>query len=785
MATFAGGKLKVNSKRRTNPDTKIDAENARERVGERIRYRITNKAVEPAQHSHRRNGHPPHDNAIDHLSVQIVGYDKKTGKSILQRLDGVEPKNIYTRLTSEENRAVELERAAVYHRTRRHDAEYAQYGINGKNHHSIDTVQEGRATLPIDYPKQEQIRRALINDYDKLAVAETREDGGEKMDYRKPSSKEIIQMRRRQQARFRDIWEIHDALPAEPPAQRNPPRNEEEKIGREIYICALHGKAERIREMLAAAEKKAEIQAAAMESEDSTGDLYCKTSTARNRAGLSAGKLLVQRLVNFRDQGNDTPLHAAVRSSSLDTVKLLLSMGADKHARNDNQMNACKVATKAGNLISVGSVQLAAQSGTNPDIVHALINEEELGLLLYKAAEHGNILEVKGLLEKGVFVDCTPHFSKRGKKSGWTPLHAAAHAGHLNIVDILCNAGANFLRKTKDGKTAEDLAKERRTDFGEDMNQLSASQDDDDHLNRHRPHVKCASRLRRAAEEALPVVNRNLRDACHDGDLKSAKRALQLGADVNVVVDSTSGMTPLHWAVKMDHLEIVRVLINHKNAQDEPMPADIRATDARGLTPLDYAKQGDAPNSFTLSGHDNENDPHVRLMGTYHMIGGGSVHNGGPIYKKEGAFVTLRMKSLVGGTEQTRTKKLSSGSYFAFQSKSKKWIITDDEATIQVDRGIIISSDPMNLPTDVLKGSPVGFKEILRAGAVQTVKPAIAVKSVNLSAFHGELDRPKRLGLVAENKIEKRTSNRSGIKKLLEAHDEKVAKVDATKAEKA
>ena len=215
------------------------------------------------------------------------------------------------------------------------------------------------------------------------------------------------------------------------------------------------------------------------------------------------------------------------------------------------------------------------------------------------------------------------------------------------------------------------------------------------------------------------------------------------------------------------------------------MPANIRATDARGLTPLDYAKQGDAPNAFTLSGHDNENDPHVRLMGTYHMIGGGSVHNGGPIYKKEGAFVTLRMKSLVGKTEQTRIKKLSSGSYFAFQSKSKKWIITDDEATIQVDRGILISSDPMNLPTDVLKGSSVRFKEILRAGAVQTIKPAIDVEPVELSEFHGELDRPKRLGLIAENKIKKRTSNRSGIKKLLEAHDEKVAKVDATKAGKA
>ena len=37
-------------------------------------------------------------------------------------------------------------------------------------------------------------------------------------------------------------------------------------------------------------------------------------------------------------------------------------------------------------------------------------------------------------------------------QNGWTPLHYAAKAGHLEAVKLLCETGANPNNETKDGK---------------------------------------------------------------------------------------------------------------------------------------------------------------------------------------------------------------------------------------------------------------------------------------------------------------------------------------------
>ena len=753
-----------------NTHTIGDAEVAQSQIGQRMRFRTKNPAATPAQHGRHRDGRPPIDGSRDHISVEVLGYDESAGRSILRRLDGGRPETMRVRLANEgnaEHEAVQVERAAVHHRTRQSDGDFVRYGMDGKGNRAVDPLAEGKRTRVWgDRASGLQARRRheIVNQYNKREIA----DGSQKTHHRTLSAKEKDAMQRRQRRGFDDIWEVHDSLPTKQAGSRDAPRDDEEALARAVYVCAVGGKAEAIQEILSKAERNANAPSRPV----ATRPLPRAARKAKS-SGLTEGQALVRRLVNSCDQGNDTPLHAAVRSGSHATVKLLLGFGADKYRRNDNGMTPTEVATKAGNMASIGTSEIATQSGTNPDIVHTLISDDDLGVVLYKAAEHGNVLEVQGLLKKGVFVDCTPHITGHGNRSDWTPLHAAAHAGQEKVVDILCAAGADIHRKTREGKTAEALVMGRRTDFGVEMNK-SAGAD---------VHLRCAQRLRRAAEEEPSVVARKLRDACYDGDAAAAAAALQLEADVNGVLDSSSGMTPLHWAVKRDNLEVVEVLMSHVDAHDEPHPADIQAKDAKGLTPLDYLKQNAAPDAFVLTGHDSEANPHVRLMGTYREIGGGRVHNGSPVYRKEGAFVTTRVKSLVGSTEQTRTKKLGSGKYYAYRGKSGKWIITDDERNMKVNRGLLVSSAPLLLPTDAMDDeSDVVFEEWMRGGSSRPVGPSIRVMEAQLEALRGEQDRPKGLGMGAENKIQKRRSKRAAIAALLEAEDDKLRRLEAMKA---
>jgi hypothetical protein len=74
-------------------------------------------------------------------------------------------------------------------------------------------------------------------------------------------------------------------------------------------------------------------------------------------------------------------------------------------------------------------------------------------ILLYEAAEKGNIEQVKALIAKGVDVNIKD-------KDGNTPLHEAALNGHRDVVEFLIANGADAKARTKEGKTALDYARD-------------------------------------------------------------------------------------------------------------------------------------------------------------------------------------------------------------------------------------------------------------------------------------------------------------------------------------
>ena len=63
---------------------------------------------------------------------------------------------------------------------------------------------------------------------------------------------------------------------------------------------------------------------------------------------------------------------------------------------------------------------------------------------------------LKLLLDYGANVDAQD-------SDKWTPLHAAATCGHLNLVKILINRGANLLAVNTDGNMPYDLCDDEET----------------------------------------------------------------------------------------------------------------------------------------------------------------------------------------------------------------------------------------------------------------------------------------------------------------------------------
>jgi len=107
-----------------------------------------------------------------------------------------------------------------------------------------------------------------------------------------------------------------------------------------------------------------------------------------------------------------TPLHLASHFGQLETMKLLLSRGADVHSRSKN-------------ALSNTPLHAAAAGGSASAVARLLENRADPN-----AAQHG----------------------------GWTALHQAAQSGNLEMIDALLARGANINVKSDDQTTPLGMA---------------------------------------------------------------------------------------------------------------------------------------------------------------------------------------------------------------------------------------------------------------------------------------------------------------------------------------
>ncbi|KAI9780846.1 MAG: hypothetical protein M1839_006473 [Geoglossum umbratile] len=157
--------------------------------------------------------------------------------------------------------------------------------------------------------------------------------------------------------------------------------------------------------------------------------------------------------VNSVDSTGQTALNRATRRGREEIVRQLLCNGAKVDVKDDNGHTAWSA---NAHLLNERVLGILLAAGANPNTTgHNGISE------LYSAASRGDDAQVKFLLKSGT----NPSIKTR---YGWTPLHWAAsndlaiRGNHLDVIDLLQQAGASRAHDTLDEQSVVSMGKGSR-----------------------------------------------------------------------------------------------------------------------------------------------------------------------------------------------------------------------------------------------------------------------------------------------------------------------------------
>lgn len=286
-------------------------------------------------------------------------------------------------------------------------------------------------------------------------------------------------------------------------------------------------------------------------------DEYCWTplQLAARRGDLQAVRgILVSSCpsaVNDPPRGyyGQTALQAACMQGHEDVVKYLLDAGADVHF--------C-----GGNNFQRTGLQIACGQG-NEKVVHLLLKAGS-EVNMSPATNHG----IRILTRSQQEAHSPPKTFAVARYNGRTALQAASERGHLNIVKLLLERGAevNAPPSPVAGRTALQAA------AGGGFEAIV--------------HLLLSLGAQANAPSARYKGITVLQGACLQGNLEIVELLLRSGADVQASGGGYDGDgTALHAAAEKGHLEIVKKLIS--------VGADVNvSSNRRGQTPMQGAMAG-------------------------------------------------------------------------------------------------------------------------------------------------------------------------------------------------
>jgi len=194
-------------------------------------------------------------------------------------------------------------------------------------------------------------------------------------------------------------------------------------------------------------------------------------SSSLRRAASRGDKSKVQELIasgvdlEGRDEYGNTALHLAVLGNHVNVVKVLLAAAVDVGSKDKNgwtPLHRARTATVARLLLKAGADPNARDSVYGSTPLARLVSTNDGRLVLkeplsridaaLRRMEIARCRELaRTLLRGGADVNSR-------SDDGWTPLHGAVAAGHIDDVRFLLENGADPLAKTKVNTTPLQLA---------------------------------------------------------------------------------------------------------------------------------------------------------------------------------------------------------------------------------------------------------------------------------------------------------------------------------------
>nr|XP_021331700.1 ankyrin-2-like isoform X6 [Danio rerio] len=387
------------------------------------------------------------------------------------------------------------------------------------------------------------------------------------------------------------------------------------KSGQDISTCnqnglnALH---------LAAKEGHVELVEELLERGAAVDSSTKKGNTALHIACLAGqkevAKLLVKKTadVNSQSQNGFTPLYMAAQENHLDVVRYLLENGGNQSMATEDGFTPLAIALQQGHnqVVSLllehdtkGKVRLPAlhiaarkddtksaalllQNDHNADVqskmmVNRTTENGKSGFTpLHIAAHYGNVNVATLLLNRGAAVDFTA-------RNGITPLHVASKRGNTNMIALLLDRGSQIDAKTRDGLTplhcaarsGHDSAVEILLEKGAPILARTKNGLSPLHMSAQGDHVECVKHL---LQHKAPVDDVTLdyltalHVAAHCGHYRVTKLLLDKKANPNA--RALNGFTPLHIACKKNRVKVMELLVKYG--------ASIQAITESGLTPI-------------------------------------------------------------------------------------------------------------------------------------------------------------------------------------------------------
>ncbi|XP_036790223.1 ankyrin-2 isoform X3 [Oncorhynchus mykiss] len=343
-----------------------------------------------------------------------------------------------------------------------------------------------------------------------------------------------------------------------------------------------------------------------------------KGNTALHIASLAGQKEVARLLlkrgadINAQSQNGFTPLYMAAQENHLEVVRYLLENGGNQSAATEDGFTPLAIALQQchNQVVSLllehdtkGKVRLPAlhiaarkddtkaaalllQNDHNADVqskmmVNRTTENGKSGFTpLHIAAHYGNVNVSTLLLNRGAAIDFTA-------RNGITPLHVASKRGNTNMVALLLDRGAQIDAKTRDGLTplhcaarsGHDPAIELLLERGAPILARTKNGLSPLHMSAQGDHVECVKHL---LQHKAPVDDVTLdyltalHVAAHCGHYRVTKLLLDKRANPNV--RALNGFTPLHIACKKNRVKVMELLVKYG--------ASVQAVTESGLTPV-------------------------------------------------------------------------------------------------------------------------------------------------------------------------------------------------------